>query len=239
MRGATRCTRQGRQDTEDFNPRSSCEERPCKAASQFRKRKFQSTLLMRGATQHVLGPVFFTYHFNPRSSCEERLSYTRSRTSGKRFQSTLLMRGATSDYASYCLEMAFQSTLLMRGATGMLRGWLSGAGISIHAPHARSDEDRPARRHPHGYFNPRSSCEERPEDVGEGVWDTDFNPRSSCEERPTVSSRWFTLTISFQSTLLMRGATRREKRWSRTPEFQSTLLMRGATIVLACLEAGD
>ena len=56
--------------------------------------------------------------------------------------------------------------------------------ISIHAPHARSD-DRPCRqRWRLAHFNPRSSCEER------------LSPSSSS-----------TANISFQSTLLMRGAT--------------------------------
>ena len=56
-----------------------------------------------------------------------------------------------------------------------------------------------------------------------------FNPRSSCEERQ-VAEKAVAPHYTFQSTLLMRGAT------TDTPittmigkTFQSTLLMRGAT----------
>ena len=56
------------------------------------------------------------------------------------------------------------------------------------------------------YFNPRSSCEERLEDI-EGIIEREI----------------------FQSTLLMRGATRHILRRDGRIQFQSTLLMRGAT----------
>ena len=57
-------------------------------------------------------------------------------------------------------------------------------GISIHAPHARSDcVERESKAHD-AYFNPRSSCEERP------------------DHRKCIA-----VAIVFQSTLLMRGAT--------------------------------
>ncbi len=57
-------------------------------------------------------------------------------------------------------------------------------GISIHAPHARSDMAYVALTLSAAYFNPRSSCEERPIEM--------------------VMGR---LSKQFQSTLLMRGAT--------------------------------
>ena len=57
------------------------------------------------------------------------------------------------------------------------------------------------------YFNPRSSCEERPGAV-DGLADARyFNPRSSCEER-LQRDKTATILSEFQSTLLMRGATR-------------------------------
>ena len=80
----------------DFNPRSSCEERHHLHRGHVLFPRFQSTLLMRGATCPVVPvPVTFvvisihapharsdhpicrpscrsTLHFNPRSSCEER-----------------------------------------------------------------------------------------------------------------------------------------------------------------------
>ena len=102
------------------------------------------------------------------------------------------------------------------------------------------------------HFNPRSSCEERL--LGASTYvccGIDFNPRSSCEERlgrPELTDEDTIISIhapharndlrrgcsrrekSFQSTLLMRGATSRPFLGSRPPStFQSTLLMRGAT----------
>ncbi len=78
--------------------------------------------------------------------------------------------------------------------------------ISIHAPHARSDIRRPRAAVPFLYFNPRSSCEER-------------RARASL----------LRAVASFQSTLLMRGATQATWPSWRPSKFQSTLLMRGAT----------
>ena len=57
------------------------------------------------------------------------------------FQSTLLMRGATTAGESVYQLSQFQSTLLMRGATRQIFvSPVFGQIISIHAPHARSDE---------------------------------------------------------------------------------------------------
>ena len=100
---------------------------------------FQSTLLMRGATLDNGQPLIaekISIHapharsdgatslrkhpqeyFNPRSSCEERRTGASSVMLPPKFQSTLLMRGAT-----------FIKMILPREG-----------GISIHAPHARSD----------------------------------------------------------------------------------------------------
>ena len=61
-----------------FNPRSSCEERRVHVFyhSTFFSR-FQSTLLMRGATSGISANTLSKIHFNPRSSCEERRSPVR------------------------------------------------------------------------------------------------------------------------------------------------------------------
>ena len=124
----------------------------------------------------------------------------------------------------------FQSTLPVRGATTRSRCCPGGACISIHAPRAGSDFPRPLSR----------------------GWPPYFNPRSPCGERRAVrfAAR---LTDSFQSTLPVRGATRRPKRTYQRDEtisihapragsdglrdgaddqrrkFQSTLPVRGAT----------
>ena len=141
----------------------------------------------------------------------------------------------------------------MRGATCYLAGISKGRQcISIHAPHARSDDGGTFAFVRRVHFNPRSSCEERQRSRRRARSSADFNPRSSCEERPasktsetnaktsisihapharsdhmvstqeiTLSDfnprssceerlgvgRWSALQDSFQSTLLMRGAT--------------------------------
>ena len=80
--------------TNNFNPRSSCEERLLINLLYSDYLRFQSTLLMRGATILCV-------------------------TTARRllFQSTLLMRGATRRKRLYRKNKEFQSTLLMRGAT--------------------------------------------------------------------------------------------------------------------------
>ena len=100
----------------NFNPRSSCEERRRHDCHPGAEKQFQSTLLMRGATQA-----------------------DSKRHTGVKFQSTLLMRGATTVTPDAPAMFSFQSTLLMRGATCFYRLNVIPHGISIHAPHARSD----------------------------------------------------------------------------------------------------
>ena len=102
--------------------------------------KFQSTLLMRGATASTTSH-FIVRYFNPRSSCEERRGTKTTDMIESKFQSTLLMRGATTGLSfGQAIEAIFQSTLLMRGATYRLAFAIDlGLLISIHAPHARSD----------------------------------------------------------------------------------------------------
>ena len=125
--------------------------------------RFQSTLLMRGAT-----------------------SATQISLLALGFQSTLLMRGATWGSCRHRHRFVFQSTLLMRGATGDMgaEDWRAGC-ISIHAPHARSDVVFGVTSYNRRHFNPRSSCEERHLHSSHILFPGEyFNPRSSCEERP-------------------------------------------------------
>ena len=78
-------------------------------------------------TIHRYVPGHLTY-FNPRSSCEERRQL----------------------HQAFYLVFRFQSTLLMRGATNADLGLRQFTGISIHAPHARSDLRAYRARHaPH------------------------------------------------------------------------------------------
>ena len=123
--------------------------------------------------RHITPSVQRSSNFNPRSSCEERHH-----------------RPPQPDGI-----VIFQSTLLMRGATRPCFCFLSIKDISIHAPHARSDKvDIHVIPSPSGYFNPRSSCEER-----------------------RAHSSLLRALIVFQSTLLMRGATPRPWRPRKKP----------------------
>ena len=164
MRGATRTSSARPSATSNFNPRSSCEERRVGSPRKIIQKLFQSTLLMRGAT------------------CASTCSASPIRV----FQSTLLMRGATKSSRAACRALKisihapharsdklivgapaafsiFQSTLLMRGATVTTADIEAAIKISIHAPHARSDYIMSFFGHIVRYFNPRSSCEERPD----------------------------------------------------------------------------
>ena len=79
----------------------------------------------------------------------------------------------------------FQSTLPVRGATKAGPPEPVAGKISIHAPRAGSDA-RPRR-----WGRPR--C--------------DFNPRSPCGERPRRNGETYRHSLTFQSTLPVRGAT--------------------------------
>ena len=145
---------------------------------------FQSTLLMRGATEAA--------KLSKKSSV---------------FQSTLLMRGATMRHrASRRAVSRFQSTLLMRGAT-----------ISSGSPITRSN------------FNPRSSCEERPAGPCINFRRSAISIHAPHARSDCCAAIGHIRLREFQSTLLMRGATRRSMGYIGGILFQSTLLMRGAT----------
>ena len=123
----------------DFNPRSSCEERPGFGKS-----------------------LTFSCDFNPRSSCEERHKTVLLAVQYKQFQSTLLMRGAT------CIAVRLQLFRRISIHAPHARSDIVSTCvrlvvvvISIHAPHARSDTARRLRTGGTQNFNPRSSCEER------------------------------------------------------------------------------
>ena len=216
----------------DFNPRSSCEERRLHVTNTQKVHKISIHAPHARSDSCQRAACYTRPYFNPRSSCEERPPAPGGHIARLgQFQSTLLMRGATCALAVLCGVLPFQSTLLMRGATS--RSWMptTTPRISIHAPHARSDLSSKAILASSSHFNPRSSCEER------------LNRQDDIFHR-----------VEFQSTLLMRGATRDEgSERQRTSyfnprssceerrshahadacvkTFQSTLLMRGATHV--------
>ena len=145
------------------------------------------------------------------------------------FQSTPLMRGATRSAEPFRRARSFNPRPSCEGRH--LGVGVKGAipTVSIHAPHARGDGSASARvREPRG-FNPRPSCEGRL-----NIW------------LMNAPAAWF------QSTPLMRGATRGSayrrvglrvsihaphargdaghvQPVSHMARFQSTPLMRGAT----------
>ena len=141
------------------------------------------------------------------------------------------MRGATvKPIAVVLLMFLFQSTLPMRGATVSLMILSMYIFISIHTPHAGSDQTGSRYRSQWiCNFNPHSPCGERPLSVFVAssfllfqstlpmrgatsifpmlIWlSTHFNPHSPCGERPFRSLLHF-IIFEFQSTLPMRGAT--------------------------------
>ena len=232
MRGATCPSSCGASDCRNFNPRSSCEERPglsfgqaIEAMISIHAPHARSDLVVFGWEDVVVISIHAPHarsdhscngltlqgrNFNPRSSCEERLQHipshpphpdisihaphARSDNSRYRLRHQALIsihaphaRSDRREPAYIHVGGRFQSTLLMRGATGMALPCLHvGRYISIHAPHARSDTTPIFTTMHKAYFNPRSSCEERHDvdAIGADV-------------------------IEFQSTLLMRGATKR------------------------------
>ena len=101
--------------------------------------KFQSTLLMRGATRLPSTARASAQNFNPRSSCEERLDIIRQRES----------QGTISIHAPHA-----------RSDPGFAGGRRQ---LYNFNPRSSCEERRGREWYPHGVrdFNPRSSCEER------------------------------------------------------------------------------
>ena len=117
------------------------------------------------------------------------------------------MRGATHFRDFSKAAEKFQSTLLVRGATGMpLNCHNQVTWISIHAPRERSD---------YKLLKPSSES---------------YISIHAPRERSDVNlSRNQLVTLLFQSTLLVRGATLICSFCESLNRFQSTLLVRGAT----------
>ena len=167
MRGATSirsnlCSLRG-----NFNPRSSCEERR-----------------WRRASSRYLG------YFNPRSSCEERPKVMVKNAVVKAFQSTLLMRGATSRPMAVAWVELISIHAPHARSDRMGEDYANHHHISIHAPHARSDATRHLLasrilRFQSTLLMRGATC---PRHASQCRY-SDFNPRSSCEERPEPFSR--------------------------------------------------
>ena len=154
----------------------------------------------------MIGRYMLFLNFNPRSPCGERLLCSSHSRATWLFQSTLPLRGATGK--TFGLRLALFN-FNPRSPCGERHKSLSRTrekAISIHAPLAGSD-------------NARASVDAN---------NKHFNPRSPCGERPSEKSKTI-IFIGFQSTLPLRGATKRLNKLFGLDVFQSTLPLRGAT----------
>ena len=168
---------------------------------------FQSTLPMRGATQHRPADGGILPDFNPRSPCGERQTsspnmyivvsisihaphagsdYDRSLedTAESLFQSTLPMRGATICATFWAAERFYFNPRSPCGERRFLDRYIRACiGISIHAPHAGSDYHVGSVEYTdtisiHAPHAGSDVCRAEPPEQRHH-----FNPRSPCGER--------------------------------------------------------
>ena len=190
---------------------------------------------MRGATRSSRCLVPRMGDFNPRSSCEERRSAAR---------------------CSACFTTHFNPRSSCEERPGAVFCYAFYGAISIHAPHARSDDNSLTTAESGLQF--QSTLLMRGATRGTSRWSvsaTNFNPRSSCEERhvETAKSRYaklisihapharsdgyglvalfFVYDFNPRSSCEERRLSPQCKRLKRKL-FQSTLLMRGATMTI-------
>ncbi len=123
----------------DFNPRPSYEERLTMIQRLRLSQTFQSTPLIRGATENMRAIVQHVGISIHAPHTRSDLPPLRASRRIPAFQSTPLIRGATLCCACACFCDR----------------------ISIHAPHTRSDTTTISRVRMLPYFNPRPSYEER------------------------------------------------------------------------------
>ena len=178
-------------------------------AAEKRIDEFQSTLLMRGATRHCCISSRSTSRFQSTLLMRGATAYAAKSGGTGRFQSTLFMRGATGRWRRSSGHRRFQSTLLMRGATCTKYQLAADSYISIHAPHARSDgrgSRAPYARLPISIHAPHARSDYGPLNYVAGNGISIHAPHARSDVRSTTS---IDRSCSFQSTLLMRGATER------------------------------
>ena len=150
---------------------------------------FQSTLLMRGATKgdgQECGRKSISIHAPHARS--DGMGLTRVPIA--RFQSTLLMRGATSRPMAVAWVELISIHAPHARSDRMGEDYANHHHISIHAPHARSDATRHLLasrilRFQSTLLMRGATC---PRHASQCRY-SDFNPRSSCEERPEPFSR--------------------------------------------------
>ena len=127
------------------------------------------------------------------------------------FQSTLPLRGATKNSSPPLTLTLFQSTLPLRGATVQLLVEAIAVRISIHTPLAGSDRARTDRwsRQRISIHTPLAGSDFGFDSRAQCRWY--FNPHSPCGERRAVYRQTAPKPTEFQSTLPLRGATRRRR----------------------------
>ena len=192
---------------EDFNPRSSCEERLPHGARIVLHLAISIHAPHARSDSTACGSTGTIPHFNPRSSCEERHATTAFVMSSLLFQSTLLMRGATCRRQLLRDDQDFNPRSSCEERLVFLSTGRCDVVISIHAPHARSDTTQQIREYNTGTFQ-STLLMRGATSVSTTPWPrlNHFNPRSSCEERHYFDDVPV-IEYLFQSTLLMRGAT--------------------------------
>ena len=192
---------------------------------------FQSTPLMRGATDSLAGMssritvsihaphargdlLSFSllsnpFRFNPRPSCEGRLPRYGTCVQPSGFQSTPLMRGATCPPSrERTADASFNPRPSCEGRPDAAHEVGKLLLVSIHAPHARGD----LAHRDVGLVVAVSI--HAPHARGDTAWWASsttthcFNPRPSCEGRRDYGFPC-PQHLVFQSTPLMRGATAR------------------------------
>ena len=145
--------------------------------------KFQSTLLMRGATGYgQSGSAYIPISIHAphaRSDCScslanliRKISIHAPHARSDKYLAYVARGRAISIHAPHARSDGEQGSMASYNF------------ISIHAPHARSDYSDNFWITPILDFNPRSSCEERLISTTFLSAGRYFNPRSSCEERP-------------------------------------------------------
>ena len=135
-------------------------------------------------------------------------SWAATKMEQKIFQSTLLMRGATYNIVNggVCNNISIHAPHARSDTIGVCASRL--IIISIHAPHARSDTkqtEETVRAFIISIHAPHARSDQSR--AAASAVSMNFNPRSSCEERRLPRKKWISAAV-FQSTLLMRGATR-------------------------------
>ncbi len=193
---------------DSFNPRAPCGARHAGALPNPKRKWFQSTRPVRGATRLC----------------------SRSRTHNDMFQSTRPVRGATktvvlryvTPFVSihapragrdhfYLLVVAlykvFQSTRPVRGATYFWPALAHLGEVSIHAPRAGRDAVNNYAAAWNTGFNPRAPCGARPGIAAAGSLIGGVSIHAPRAGRDTLAWSFAYPSSAFQSTRPVRGAT--------------------------------